>query len=458
MKATFKNLGAIKDATLDVGDFTILTGRNNTGKTYATYAIYGFLRSWRDIRVHSQRSGKLGQALLADNEVAIDLNDKEQQEFPAQFLRRSAHMFSRALGRLFASDESDNRFKDAVFELGLPNIELDQNEDFILSKRGFVATRDKGNATLFVKRNSEGTIRRVPLQGNFAASMLLDELIAESFLGHLLPRPVILTSERTGISLFWRELDTQKNVLVDKLKNMGSEKINVHQLVSEMSARYARPIQDNIDTTRNFPLLFKETSYLASKHPEVLEAFAILAGGSYKVGVGKEPHFAPNAKAKRKGSIPLYLGSSSVRSLMSLGSYLQHEARRGDLLMIDEPELNLHPEGQRQLGRVLALLVNAGVKVFVTTHSDYLVREVNTLVKLNGDFPNKTKLLKKLRYNTAECLKPSQVKLYVAENSTLSPVGVAEGGFSRSTFDEVLTEMSKVEDTLMLAKEGLADA
>jgi hypothetical protein len=454
MKATFKNLGALKNATLDIGELTILTGKNNTGKTYATYAIYGFLRSWREQHVRLSRLTDLAAKLFNEKELEIDLS--EMIDVATTYLRlASTKSFSGSLRRLFASEEKDKIFEDSNFEFELPDFSPSFSKPFSFVSGVLVGTREAQSSVLRIATPEI----KWPGIGSSVVSTTLASMIAEDCLGQYLPRPIILTSERTGISLFWRELDTQKNVLVDQLKNMGSnEKINVHQLVREMSARYARPIQDNIDTTRNFPLIYKEESFLVKENPDVLAAFASLAGGSYKVGVGKETHFAPNTNIKRKGSIPLYLGSSSVRSLMSLGSYLQHQAVRGDLLMIDEPELNLHPEGQRQLARVLALLVNAGVKVFVTTHSDYLVREVNTLIKLSSELPHKAKLLKRLRYYEGECLKPKQVKLYVAESGTLTDVNVTNDGFSRSTFDDVLAAMNKVEDELMLAKEGLFDA
>ena len=76
--------------------------------------------------------------------------------------------------------------------------------------------------------------------------------------------------------------------------------------------------------------------------------------------------------------------SSAVRSLLDIGFYLEHIAKKGDLLIIDEPELNLHPENQRCIARLLAKLVNYGIKVFITTHSDYIVKELNTLIMLIG--------------------------------------------------------------------------
>ncbi|MDR2644169.1 MAG: ATP-binding protein [Planctomycetaceae bacterium] len=56
-----------------------------------------------------------------------------------------------------------------------------------------------------------------------------------------------------------------------------------------------------------------------------------------------------------------------VRALFLFGNYLRYVAAPGDILMIDEPELNLHPEKQRQIAR----LANAGIKVSLTTHSDF---------------------------------------------------------------------------------------
>ena len=46
MKFQITNLGRLDAADLEVGDLTVICGENNSGKTYATYALYGFLRMW----------------------------------------------------------------------------------------------------------------------------------------------------------------------------------------------------------------------------------------------------------------------------------------------------------------------------------------------------------------------------------------------------------------------------
>ena len=43
MKISLKNVGMLDEANFEVGDLTIICGENNTGKTYATYSLYGYL-------------------------------------------------------------------------------------------------------------------------------------------------------------------------------------------------------------------------------------------------------------------------------------------------------------------------------------------------------------------------------------------------------------------------------
>ncbi len=46
-----KNIGILKQAEFSLGDMTLICGENNTGKTYAAYALYSFLESWRNIPI-----------------------------------------------------------------------------------------------------------------------------------------------------------------------------------------------------------------------------------------------------------------------------------------------------------------------------------------------------------------------------------------------------------------------
>jgi predicted ATPase len=71
MKVTLKNLGLFKQAEFTLGDLTIICGNNNTGKTYATYALFGFLHFWHEDFFETKRD---------DIEIDLDFNDSKIEE------------------------------------------------------------------------------------------------------------------------------------------------------------------------------------------------------------------------------------------------------------------------------------------------------------------------------------------------------------------------------------------
>ena len=97
------------------------------------------------------------------------------------------------------------------------------------------------------------------------------------------------------------------------------------------------------------------------------------------------------------------MASSSARGLSDLYFFLQHVAGPNHLLIIDEPESHLDTHNQILMARLLVRCVQAGLKVLITTHSDYLVKELNNLIMLNRDFDGKEDLLKKFKYDPEDC-------------------------------------------------------
>lgn len=80
-------------------------------------------------------------------------------------------------------------------------------------------------------------------------------------------------------------------------------------------------------------------------------------------------------------SLNLTTTSSIVQQLSSLALYLKHQAKLGDLIVIDEPESNLHPEAQVRVAELIAEMVNKGLWVIITTHSPFILEHINTLMK-----------------------------------------------------------------------------
>ena len=57
-----------------------------------------------------------------------------------------------------------------------------------------------------------------------------------------------------------------------------------------------------------------------------------------------------------------------------------------DHLTIDEPEAHLHPEMQVRVASFLATLLSHGVRVVLTTHSDFFVSQFNNMIR-RGELP-----------------------------------------------------------------------
>ena len=87
--------------------------------------------------------------------------------------------------------------------------------------------------------------------------------------------------------------------------------------------------------------------------------------------------------AGRKEDVPLMQASSMVSELAPVVLYLRHLVQPGDVLIIEEPESHLHPAMQAAFTRQLAAVVRAGVRVMLTTHSDYVLEELANLVRMS---------------------------------------------------------------------------
>jgi len=51
-------------------------------------------------------------------------------------------------------------------------------------------------------------------------------------------------------------------------------------------------------------------------------------------------------------------------------------AKEGSYMIVENPEAHLHPSAQSKIGRFLAMVANAGVKVIVETHSDHVINGI----------------------------------------------------------------------------------
>ena len=105
------------------------------------------------------------------------------------------------------------------------------------------------------------------------------------------------------------------------------------------------------------------------------------------IHIDQTPTGYPSFKYRPRGwrkSLPLMHTSSMVSELAPIILYLQQIVHHGDLLIIEEPESHLHPAMQATFAKILAEIVRGGVRIIVTTHSDWFLEQIGNLVRLSG--------------------------------------------------------------------------
>ena len=109
-----------------------------------------------------------------------------------------------------------------------------------------------------------------------------------------------------------------------------------------------------------------------------------------KIGMDQSPVGYPEFLYRPEGwknDLGLMNTSSMVSELAPVVLYLRHVVRPGEVLIIEEPESHLHPAMQVEFIRQLAAAVHAGVRVMITTHSEWVLDELTNLARL-GQLPN----------------------------------------------------------------------
>ena len=139
------------------------------------------------------------------------------------------------------------------------------------------------------------------------------------------------------------------------------------------------------------------------------------------------------------GSFQLHQVSSMVSEIAPLVLFLKYLIRPGNLFILEEPESHLDPANQRLVARAIAMMVNAGVRVLVTTHSDLFLNQINNLMQASQLLPDR---LQGMEYDATELLNPNDVGAYVFQSSpdgtNVSPLPVdSDQGISTESFDTV---------------------
>ena len=466
MKFRFRNIGPIENAELELGDLTIIAGRNNTGKTSLVYTLYGFLKGFRGLLFSSTGSrffeshfkelvslstDEIVSKLFADGQAEWEADKDFLLKEQARLIKELTLEFSEhGISRVFST--SQVQFEDSSLELEFGSeIPANLHLDFPIRKGRDLSIAYNGTKFTVLLTSSEPledsrieplvTLRLFKIM---YSRFLLNNLFALEY------RPFILSSARHSIPLFTKELDYVRSQVVRLLQQQEDEQddepiVGLGPLSN--TSRYSLPIHDNINFSRSISgRAERNDNKPPSVFPDDLEK---MMGGYFK-SINGDLRFISSAENRLDFDIPLHLASSSSWEMSNLYFFLGYfmDSENSHFLIIDEPESHLDTANQIQLARLLTRLVNSGVKVLITTHSDYIIREINNLIMLSSPLQDGDKARTALGYKPDEQLSLDRVQAYVAREGELSPCDKSKFGVSYSVFDDTIDSLNETTEEL----------
>ena len=478
LQLTVSNLGPIAKAEIDLRPLTVFVGPSNTGKSYLAILIYALHRFFGDYtsRWHF-RFGR--QSPILRRSV------REQQSFDDDSVRRLADWIREVFVQLEApslSASSAVQLPDFIGSMVRPFFSDLSNFSEVIAGEIERSFGSEDTAKLIRHGNREGakiTLRFTPFAYELALkrgkpegavtsiseetplyidSHIKDMTSISSWVDHILNNPNNWRSEvedlirelsRLVLSNVVRPLNNAAHYLpADRTGVMHAHRAVVASLIQRASQAALRrdtplPTLSGVlaDFLENLVGLSEPRRRRSNKGDLAANLEQQILKGQIhsKASETDYPMFFYQPQGWRE-DLPLMNTSSMVSELAPVVLYLRHIVEPGDVLIIEEPESHLHPKMQVEFIRQLAAVVRSGIRVMLTTHSEWVLDELANLVHL-WDLP---KTRRKGVEGADFALNPEEVGVWLFEpkqrpkGSVVKeiPFDAEYGGF-RSGFDEV---------------------
>ena len=448
-----EEFGKIERATIEVAPFTLFIGDNNSGKSYLLTLLYG---------------------LFGEQFDKIVYNGLKNEECP--HFKKVVKSFEKSINNWYYLNEDDisiiedvlnkilakekDVFVKQLFKTEIPigKIEISFPNKAIEPKirariiDSSVVSADDGkneakNSTSIETQLSDGEKGLVYRDATAKDSLkiktaMLMYMITKTLIpGEYRSSPIYLPASRTGFLLTHRHLPFSKTILND---------------VQEEPAKFdlTTPVSDFIDRMRTCTNQAKAKESSVSKFIEEK-----ILHGTIKLDDMPQPgilYFPENSEI----ALPMQVSSDVVTELVPLWLILNKSKMQINFVMNEEPEMCLHPKLQKFMAQALIRIVNAGMHVVITTHSDIILNHVNNMIKL-PNATNRDELIEKYGYVTEDLLGKEQVQVYQFDVDTATQKTKAAGlerdnygSFMVDTFNYALTEMLEETDDIDCGAEG----
>ena len=374
---TVENFGPIRHGELTLAPLTIFIGPNGSGKTYMATLVYLFARVMatreRTIRYEEWTVAETPGERIVVPDMLTPKDQKRFQEWLSEIPSGVAAQIERLLPGYFGQESADplaygrsDSFQ-IEFQRSEPPVSLrgkwHRSQGWQWEPRGFDQIRLElpTPSRLRDKRQSRLT------------SPTIDQMLFKAL---ALPgNTYFLPAARAGLLQGWRALAGMAIRIVRQEFGLRAIEATPYSgvagdfllmLVEQGPFPFSPLLEENIVI---------ESATRRERNP----ALSFLEENILHGRIGWTSREDPQLVFQQEGmQIPLTAVSSGLAELAPLDLLLRRgRPRRGDLLVIEEPEAHLHPENQRRIATLMVRLARMGVYVLCTTHSDIILHQVS---------------------------------------------------------------------------------
>lgn len=377
MKITFKNLGKIKEASLNLGDFTLIVGDNSLGKTILleSYALYmnvmkdrleDFVKFKYIYDLEIELPEEMLESFLETNlDTPLDVPLKYKQKTEKQLmseLKKYEKLYLKLLKEnILGSKESDVEIEIKRKFLNYNNI---PKKAKLYNIKGNMVLEYKLSDEIFKFAVPNFLIKKLNLKETLAVR--LEKMLNEHYFRNLCSLEDILffPSERNLYQI------NAKRKSADFIENSFT------QIMKETDMRYSESLFIKSYFKYLDYLDFLEEDTFDDDKAELYQMLCKALGGKpiYEEGI------VTKIKSEHAGEINKKLFSTKQNRLLPYFMLCTNILDDCDCIVIEEPEAHMSLKSMFELVEVIEWILR-NKKLILTSHSDIFVSLLNNLIK-----------------------------------------------------------------------------
>ncbi len=383
MDITLRFIGKVKEAHISLNGITVIAGENSSGKTTIAKALYGSLSPFENLE-RSIFDRKIQSMAIYAQEWFQAANKKGNTGRRENIILTSLYLFGRRI---------PGRFK----EFKLLNPDSDITEEFLI-QAAKEYSRDRNPITDASILSNEATNNAIKAINQAYARNDMDyaKLVFEQSLVGVFSNQVATFGNfgKSTIQLGETNLEFGKtNFSIQNFLAPSEYKVStvVYLPASRFSHRDEDFLKGRLLKQLGSDSALLDLDFTLEQHESIREnqvEFSRLVDTIIKGHLERtESGFVFVEDSHPSDQIALDNVASGVLPFAYIGRLVMNGMIREDtILIIDEPEMNLHPEWQLQFARLLVFLSKkVGVRTVIISHSPYFIRAVEKTLATEGN-------------------------------------------------------------------------